>query len=59
MDDELDLSTADATTERYRQTCTDCNKRRMCRDYVWFDSLPGVGISICNECELNRKAKVK
>lgn len=54
MTEQLALDTADATSERYRQTCTDCSRRRLCRDYVWLGTVPGVGISLCAECELRR-----
>jgi hypothetical protein len=47
------LRTADATTDRYRQTCSDCGRRRLCRDWVWM-GVPGVGVSLCRDCEAAR-----
>lgn len=51
-EDALDLSTADAVSDRYRQTCGQCGKRRMCTDYVWLGTIPGLGVTLCDECSV-------
>jgi len=46
LDDDSFLG---STTERERQECSACLRRRMCRMYAW--GLIGIALFFCKECE--------